>query len=567
MKRTSRRHHGMRHILASATIFAAGLFAPAVALAQQQAYQWLLVRPAPNAADADLEKARAQWGVQPADRVVVTPSGLEIWRVARSREAGETRGAYAKYEVLPSDPREIFAPVGEATLPATAKANLEKLRARGYAKRIGVLRMQSPQITSLVLRYADGVAWTLFDKVRLAGTRHTKFSRVQNPRRFAWVGGLDVRSRDCDAALFANGFASLTFGNDHLYGRFEHGRDIYQIVPLGNGYHAAVEVDPDKLPDQPDLANIEDEGGDMLDLAGIEDEGGDMLDLAGIEDEGGDMLDRKGGRGTPAFTTCNVDIPRCNTGAKAVRAKIRIGVAYTREAVADLLVIAPDNAASGPGSIDASARHFADYLVNVTNAAFARSGVGSRVELAGIHLFDKLETAYADSKALLTALRTNPPDAAVKPVHQWRDNKGADVVVLLTRDATYPGVGAVAGLSPPPGTLGNPDQAYSIVAARFADAQLAFQHELGHLLGAGHNWQANTPASFTYGHGFRNKCAWRTIMSYEDRQACNGKGTPRYALLSSCNVVVNGNTIAGSILENNTRVVNEQAESISKYRP
>jgi Metallo-peptidase family M12B Reprolysin-like len=552
-----RHRSGMRRGLARAAVLAAGLLAPLLAPAQQPpSYQWILVQPPPaNATDAELETARAQWGVQQADRVLVTPSGMEIWRTTRTGEAQSARGGYGKYEVLKGgDPREIFLPVDEAALAGKVKANLAKVRARGYAKRVQVVHIQEARIASLALRYADSVTWRLFDKVRIVGTRHAKFSRVQNTGRFAWVGGLDVKSRDCDAALFANGFASLTFGNGNLYGRLEHGKDIYQIIPLGGGYHATVEVDPDKLPDQPDLANIEDEGGDMLDLATIQDEGGDMLDLPTIGDEGGDMLDRKGlaGRTPPTFTTCSVDIPRCNTGAKAARATIRIGVAFTREAMQD---------------VHSGAQHFADYLVNITNAAFARSGVNSRVELAGTHVFDKLENAYPDSKALLAALVTSPPPASVAPVQQWRDNKGADVVVLITHDATYPGVGAVAGLSPPPGTLGNPAQAWSIVPARFADAQLSFQHELGHVLGAGHNWQANTPASFTYGHGFRNQCQWRTVMSYEDRAACNNHGTPRYALYSACNVVVNGNTLAGGLLENNTRVLNEQAEAISKYRP
>ena len=529
--------------LAGVAILVAGLLAPAPAPAQQQQpYQWILVQPpAANATDAELERVRAQWGVQQADRVVVTPSGMEIWRAPRTVDTQSARGGYGKYEVLPADPREIFLPVAEAGLAAAVKSNLERVRARGYAKRVEVVHMKSPRTTSLALRYADTVTWRLFDKVRIVGTRHARFSRMQNMGRFAWVGGLDAKSRDCDAALFANGFASLTFGNGHLYGRLEHGKDIYQIIPLGGGYHATVEVDPDKLPDQPDLANIEDEGGDMLDLPTIVDEGGDMLDRKGLA-----------GRTAPTFTTCSVDIPRCDTGAKATRATIRIGVAFTREAMLD---------------VHSGEKHFADHLVNVTNAALARSGVNSRFELAGTHVFDKVENAYPDSKALLAALVTSPPPASVAPLQQWRDNKGADVVVLITRAATYPGVGAVAGLSPPPGTLGNPAQAWSIVPARFADAQLSFQHELGHVLGAGHNWQANTPASFTYGHGFRNQCQWRTIMSYEDRVACANHGTPRYALFSACNVVVNGNALAGGLLENNARVLNEQAQAVSKYRP
>jgi Metallo-peptidase family M12 len=558
MKQTTRQCHGARPMLMGAAIFLSTLLTTAQAAAQE--HTWVIARPAPGTGPAEMERARAAMGVQQADRVVITPSGLEIWRVAKGRTG---KGYYPTEEIPGGDPHEILVPVSEERLPAPAKANLEKVRARGYAKRVGVVRIPSPLVTSLMLRYSDTVAWRLFDRVRINATRQAKFSRVQNVRRFSWVGGLDAKGRECDAALFANGFASLTFGNEHLYGRFEHGGNIYQLVPLGEGYHATIEVDPAKLPDQPDLAHIEDEGGDMLDLADVEDEGGGEPP-PNITDEGGDIFDPKGtGAPKPPYNTCKIDAPKCNTGTKAVRATIRVGVGFTREAMADLPAIGP----ATPAGALASAHHFADYLVNVTNAAFLRSGVISRVALAGIHIFDKLESApYNDAQALLLALRTYPPDAAIRPVHQWRDHKGADVVMLLTHVANYPIIGPVAGLSPPPGTLGNANHAYSIVVTKSADAQLSFQHELGHLLGGGHNWQVNTPASFTYAHGFRRQCDWRTIMSYEDPLNCTS-GTPRYALFSSCNVLVNGNAIAGSSLENNTRVVNEQAEAISKYRP
>jgi hypothetical protein len=87
-------------------------------------------------------------------------------------------------------------------------------------------------------------------------------------------------------------------------------------------------------------------------------------------------------------------------------------------------------------------------------------------------------------------------------------------------------------------------------------------HELiGHLIGARNELQIDgTMTPFLYGHGFVNGMKWRDIMSY--KASCNG--CPRLPIWSNPNVVKGDR--AGSLNEDNARVIAEQAARITYFR-
>jgi hypothetical protein len=104
-------------------------------------------------------------------------------------------------------------------------------------------------------------------------------------------------------------------------------------------------------------------------------------------------------------------------------------------------------------------------------------------------------------------------------VHRLRDDKRADVVVLIVDDPSGRGLSTRVAAEA--------DEAYAVVHRTCAAVTYSIAHEIGHIIGARHDIGLEPSASpFPYGHGYVNGTKWRDIMSY--RQSCNG--CPRISL-------------------------------------
>ena len=146
-------------------------------------------------------------------------------------------------------------------------------------------------------------------------------------------------------------------------------------------------------------------------------------------------------------------------------------------------------------------------------------------------------------------------DGAVpfKDVRKLRDEKKADIVGLVLEDAS--GCGLSTRVAP------GAEDAYFLVHHSCALIAISIGHEIGHILGARHDRSVDpNNAPFPYGHGYVNG-KWRDIMSY--RQSCDG--CIRIPYWSNPRVTYNGEP-TGTLLEDNARVILEQAERISKFR-
>jgi peptidyl-Asp metalloendopeptidase len=123
-------------------------------------------------------------------------------------------------------------------------------------------------------------------------------------------------------------------------------------------------------------------------------------------------------------------------------------------------------------------------------------------------------------------------DGYMDHVHELRDQLGADLVSLIYVGDNS-GCGRVNNIGPMPGkTQADPDAAFSVVAFGCASDNLSFAHELGHNIGARHDYLAdNTPG---YNHGYVNLPAkWRSVMAYNTKCKKAGKYCARLPFFSN----------------------------------
>ena len=192
--------------------------------------------------------------------------------------------------------------------------------------------------------------------------------------------------------------------------------------------------------------------------------------------------------------------------------------------------------------------------VNLTNAAYANSGVNLSIRSVGIEYVDY--TASGDPVTDLDRLAYTA-DGYLDNVHSRRDAVHADLVSLITDLDDVCGIGFLAGS--PNGTAG-----FTVVDAACSFSNLSFAHELGHNLGAGHAPGDTTPnvGRYPYSQGYRDPVnGFHTIMAYN-----NGCGScQRINYFSSPTVLWNGHP-TGSATQDNARTISERAPIVAAYR-
>jgi hypothetical protein len=185
----------------------------------------------------------------------------------------------------------------------------------------------------------------------------------------------------------------------------------------------------------------------------------------------------------------------------------------------DLMVVYTAAAAAHAGG-PTSIVNLINLGVSETNTSYANSGINQRLELVHTAEVGHVETGSLGSS--LTALRTG--SSGMSSVPALRDLHRADLVMLLVHP-TSPDACGVAFL------LGSPSTAFAPFAVSVADTgcvspNYTFAHELGHNMGARHDWFVdNGVTPFTYAHGYVNPTPgqrWRTIMAYPD--LCSRQG-------------------------------------------
>lgn len=179
--------------------------------------------------------------------------------------------------------------------------------------------------------------------------------------------------------------------------------------------------------------------------------------------------------------------------------------------VIDVMVVYTPRARQYQGGTTAM-QTLINSAISQTNSTYGNSQIAQRLRLVYT-----AEVSYTESGSLPTDLERLriDGDTYMDIVHTWRDTYGADEVALIVE---YPSSYSICGAAYLMATLtvGFEDRAFAAVKRTCTTANLTFAHELGHNMGAHHDWYVNDSTDlYTYSHGKVNVYAgWYTIMSY-----------------------------------------------------
>jgi len=295
------------------------------------------------------------------------------------------------------------------------------------------------------------------------------------------------------------------------------GRMMYQIRYLGNGVHSLQEIDRTKFPP----------------------EGNSTEPPAEAVQEA-----RQGIAAAAAPPTCSTD-PATEI---------------------DVLVVFTPRTRAAAGGL-AQMQGTVLLAIQETNDAYANSGINQRVRLA--HMQEVNYTETGNSQTDRDRLR-NPTDGFMDEVHALRNTFAADVVMLVVESLDDCGRAFIMN----PISNGFEKFGFAVVRRSCATGNFSFGHELGHIMGARHDWghdgTNNSPLPFNHGFVRTNPsnatvAPWRTIMGVPT----TSPSTARIQFWSNPNVNFNGDptgVATGSQPANNARTLNTTAATVANFR-
>lgn len=177
--------------------------------------------------------------------------------------------------------------------------------------------------------------------------------------------------------------------------------------------------------------------------------------------------------------------------------------------------------------------------VDETNQSYVNSGINQRLRL--VH---KEEVSYTESGNFCGASTADlerlagTTDGYMDNVHALRDTYGADVVDLIVETGNACGCGYLMTTV----STGFAPNAFTVTRRDCATGYYSFGHELGHNMGARHDWyvdQGTTP--YPYNHGYvYTPGQWRTIMAYNNECSNSGFNCTRLQYWSNPDVRYTG---------------------------
>jgi peptidyl-Asp metalloendopeptidase len=176
----------------------------------------------------------------------------------------------------------------------------------------------------------------------------------------------------------------------------------------------------------------------------------------------------------------------------------------------DVMVVYTGAAAAGWGN-DSRARAAIELVVAETNQAIRNSGVNSGVRL--VHVAQVGYTESGDSAIDLGRLQAQT-DGFLDDVHSTRDRYAADVVMLIAERSER----TVSGRAYLNGPRSGAATGFGFVRRDAMDNGRTFAHELGHVLGAHHDWYVTSEAgAFSYSKGYVSLAGrFLDLMAYYD---------------------------------------------------
>jgi hypothetical protein len=328
---------------------------------------------------------------------------------------------------------------------------------------------------------------------------------------FTWFGKIPE--------LSDTGSAVLVVKDGQMSGNVYAGPDVYQVVPLGSGRHAIIHVDQSKFPG--------DEGADPQKMRQIQKE---IREKHG--DKRSDLEDSDSLRGDAAAR--DDEIP-----------EIKVMVLYTPVA---------KQKAGGKPQMEAQIQ----TAVDISNKSLQNSNI--RLKFRLVHQFElnvqETGDIGQDLKGFVSRVNT-PGDEVSRRRDKYRGDVGVMVISQCQKTPGTCGLAADIGAKP--------ETAFCVVLLECMNNNLSFPHEIGHLIGARHNWEADPTGQTEHGSWFKGKDKknhWRTIMCYP----CPGGTCNRLPFWSNPEAKIEGISTGSPACCNNAALLSANAKRISQFR-
>lgn len=199
--------------------------------------------------------------------------------------------------------------------------------------------------------------------------------------------------------------------------------------------------------------------------------------------------------------------------------------------VIDVMVVYTPLARTHVGSQTAIEQLIAT-AVSETNTSYANSQIAQRIRL--VHTAPVEYTEVSNFGTSLAELRAGS-GPGLEGVAALRDQYGADLVMMLIHP-TAPSACGIAYVQNSVSTA-FASSGFSVTDTSCMSPGFTFAHELGHNMGAHHDWYVSaSQVPFPYAHGYVNPAPghrWRSIMAYNDR--CSSQGFSCRRLLAWAN--------------------------------
>ena len=266
---------------------------------------------------------------------------------------------------------------------------------------------------------------------------------------------------------------------------------LLSIVPLGDGNHGVAEIDESLLP--PDHLSSDDA----------------PAPVKGPTARSKDKSSPPRGAGAAKSMT---DDESDAAAPKVVSLNVLVGyTAKAEEALGDI-----------EGEIALAEQQ--------TNYSYKNSTVRIRLKVSRTYQVRYDETKTYQTGVVPRTIRSGTEWAAIEKIAMPEllkaRTKTEDIAVLVISNLTRNGKEGACGKSngiglgfphPPKGHVPGHAAAFSAVKASCLTKQATLAHEIGHIIGALHNWERDrSTAPCGYGHGLYSiPGRWRTIMSYD----------------------------------------------------
>ena len=223
----------------------------------------------------------------------------------------------------------------------------------------------------------------------------------------------------------------------------------------------------------------------------------------------------------------------------------------------DILVVYTTEAKDSAHGTDAI-KTIIELCINISNVSYENSGINQKIILVHTDEVDYTEHAIADT--YLSDL-IHPSGGRLENVHNLRNTYKADIVVMVVYNmAGYEGISNIMTSN----SVAFEDSAFCVVRLDHAFDHKVFTHELGHIMGAGHQCIEGTYGLYENSRGFIGN-NFNTIMSVNYQFG-------RIEHFSNPNVFYPGpggvltGTSSGLCLSNNAFTLNKTIAVVNKFR-